>query len=376
MMHQTTSIIQAYQDYCQRYDQFIIATVVEVTGSTYHRPGTRMLISPEGQHVGSISGGCLEKDLLQKADWHLQRADTALIEYDTRMEDDLEDSELPTGPFNTGCSGIVYVLLERVASQRVVKSNHTLQLQVNASTTGQSCSSLTVYRSHHPDWTVGQTLTDDLITLQTDKAISCHQLNFAAHQIDVLYEQIDPPKQLWIFGAGDDVLPLVDIANTLHWQVTVIDRRSQLANKSRFPYATVVNTPDDNYISTARHPDYCVAMTHNIARDAALLPLLIDLKPAYIGLLGPAARFDRLKRYWHANQQTTMNDAACASIHAPIGLNIGADNAREIALAISADIIADARQRNGQTLSQTTRPLHQPVLKQLHDVETALAKQA
>ena len=106
------NILDAYQCYCQNYNEFIIATVVEVVGSTYHRPGARMLISPDQQHVGSISGGCLEKDLKQKAWWHTQQTGYALVKYDTRIEDDLADDELPTGPFNTGCSGIVYVLLE------------------------------------------------------------------------------------------------------------------------------------------------------------------------------------------------------------------------------------------------------------------------
>jgi xanthine/CO dehydrogenase XdhC/CoxF family maturation factor len=109
-MKETQAIIDAWNAARAQNQPAILATVVGAEGSTYRRPGARMLLTPNGWAAGSISGGCLEGDIARKAWWRTEAGAPVLVTYDSRSSDD----DLAWG-FGLGCNGVVRVLLERLS---------------------------------------------------------------------------------------------------------------------------------------------------------------------------------------------------------------------------------------------------------------------
>src|SRR5947199_6467236 len=105
-MNELQSIVNAYAQARVRGLRTALATVVHVEGSAYRRPGARMLITESGQTVGSISGGCLERDAVERAAQVMKSGQPRLVEYDTRGEEDI------VWGLGLGCNGLVQVLLE------------------------------------------------------------------------------------------------------------------------------------------------------------------------------------------------------------------------------------------------------------------------
>ncbi len=346
-----------------------------------------MFIDENLEHTGSISGGCLEKDLIQKTWWNL-REGTPLITYDTRIEDESSSTELPTGPFNTGCSGLVHVLLEEIKNDDAYNPITVMQWVFDTQTPAVIA---TVYRNNgltniqigerailqNPDDPISSNIKNPALLNAIQKSMldtlhtghtGCHQFSTANASADVLIEVLNPPRSLYLFGAGDDAKPVVTQARQLGWQTCLIDHRTHLANSNRFPDADIILPLKDVQALPMRPPapdSAAVIMTHNIARDAELIPALLQYKLFYIGLLGPAARLQRLKNYWH-RQNIKITVKQMEQLHAPIGLDLGADNAAEIAIAVIAEIIATSNQRCGGMLKQQNQPLHEPAKHYQH----------
>ena len=113
-MNELRSILNAWRQNGPHHDQAVLATVVHVTGSAYRRPGARMLILPDGRRFGTISGGCLEGDVVRKASWWTSDQGTALRVFDNSSED-------AAWEFGLGCNGVITVLLERLALAQVTE---------------------------------------------------------------------------------------------------------------------------------------------------------------------------------------------------------------------------------------------------------------
>src|SRR5580704_9210537 len=107
-MKEISDIIRAFEEARRAGRRTALATVVHVDGSSYRRPGARMLVTDEGRLTGAISGGCLEGDALRKALFALSRRTSMLVTYDTMDED---DAKLGVG---LGCNGIIQVLFEPI----------------------------------------------------------------------------------------------------------------------------------------------------------------------------------------------------------------------------------------------------------------------
>ena len=157
-------------------------------------------------------------------------------------------------------------------------------------------------------------------------------------------DYIAPPTSLLVFGAGDDAQPLVEFAYLLGWKVTVVDGRSHLATKQRFPLADQVvssrslNGRSLNDLLLAER-SAAVLLTHSYEQDRAVLQALLPRNLAYIGILGPRRRTERLLTEVAPQIDRTVED--CFSrLHSPVGLTIGAKNSASIALAIVAEIHA------------------------------------
>jgi xanthine dehydrogenase accessory factor len=174
-------------------------------------------------------------------------------------------------------------------------------------------------------------------------------------------EVLEPPLRLLVCGAGHDAVPLVRAAAALGWNPVVVDDRAALLTHDRFPDAAAfVHVEDPETIVKAAPVDgrtCVVVMTHNFLRDKAYLRGLASTPVAYLGILGPRARTQRLLMEL-ADEGVELTSGAGAAVHSPAGLDLGAEGPEEIAHAIVAEIVAIRRGREGGFLKERSGPIH------------------
>jgi len=316
----------------------VLATLVSAAGSSYRRPGARLLLCADGRRIGSISGGCLEEDVLAHAQRVAETGVAEVIRYDTTSENDL------VWGVGLGCHGIVHVLVERLPRcpewANTLAANWETRQPTNLAVT----------------W--GRASPQDLGT-----RLRPEEMPQNAQQIsDVFVECIHPPTRLLIFGAGDDAQPLHRVGNELGWDVVVADPRSTYATPARFPAAQrVISGPAEDLVARAK-PDansVAVVMTHHYVHDVPILRALLPLNLRYVGLLGPKKRGVKILRDI-ATAGTDFPEQHQARLRSPIGLDIGAETPEEVAASIVAEILAVLSGRAGGALKNRDRPIHEP----------------
>lgn len=344
-----------------------LLTVVSVRGSAYRRPGTRMLVSEKGQEVGSISTLCLESDLFEKAKHVIASEKPALISYDTTAP---EDAIFGIGQ---GCAGKVKILIEPFTSQS--KIFHLL----NQVTEGRSTTTLTtifhadgiyadLFATHYDHDLLAtfpiqfrNVLQSDIHQTLEKKIAATRRYEEPNGSVEVLIEILRPPLRLTIFGATSDVIPLVSFASELGWYVILVDHRSAYATQENFPLADeiVVCPPDEVGTRIRLKPEtFAVVMVHQFEAEKILLRTLLPSSVCYVGLLGPRNKRDLLLQYLAAEGFIPTAEQR-RKLHNPIGLDVGAETAEEIALSIVAEIQAILTNRLPQHLKNKNGPIHQ-----------------
>ncbi|MGV3614206.1 MAG: XdhC family protein [Fimbriimonas sp.] len=288
----------------------VLATVVAARGSVYRRPGARMLMTRDGWLAGSVSGGCVESDLLQTA-FDRTANGPEVVTYDALAPEDLLFG------FGLGCNGAVDVLL-----QRLPPDGGALALIQAVAATRRGC------------W------------IATDLGTGASESFTHERPLRGFVERIEPPHPLVIFGAGHDAVPLARQAKALGWHVTVVDSRAAYACPDRFPDADRILVAPPAQRVTMEAGTSAVVMTHNFAHDAAILRWV---EADYLGVLGPRSRTQRLL------EETGRFPE---EIRGPIGLDLGAETPEEIAVAIVAEILAWRRQCSAVPLNGRSEPLH------------------
>jgi xanthine/CO dehydrogenase XdhC/CoxF family maturation factor len=365
-MKEISRILEVYGQLDVAQRKVALATVVWVEGSSYRRPGARMLISDDGRWEGAISGGCLEGDALRKARQVMLDGTPLLVTYDT-MDDDA--NSLGVG---LGCNGIIDVLIEPVNPQDPANPVELLREFAQRRDVRVMA---TVLQSTAPDLSPGQRfvrteenagdvpawLADDVREVLATGKPATRRFSLPAGSADVFLERIDPGIELVIFGAGYDVIPVARLAREMGWQVTVTeDCIAHLAPK-RFPAATCVLYADrhavlDKIPLTDRTA--AVLMSHNFKYDLAVLADLLTTSVPYIGILGPRKRFEKmLSEFEKAGKR--FPDAALERVHAPVGLDVGAETPDEIALSVITEVKAFFSRRPGGFLKDKPGPIHE-----------------
>lgn len=322
----------------------VLATLVAVVGSSYRRPGARLLVTASGQRLGSISGGCLEEDVLLRARAVAASGQPELVTYDTSSENDL------VWGVGLGCHGVVQVLLEPIPSPAPAWV-HTLAAQLAAR---RPTPLAVTWRSQDPKQPLGTQIAPSQPSPAQPPPAS------SASMATVFFETITPAPSLVIFGAGDDAQPLAQLAHTLSWHVTIADPRALFATGERFPSADrIVVAPAHELVArVAPEADACaVVMTHHYVHDVPILRNLLSYDFPYIGLLGPKKRATRILADL-AGDGFVPTPARLARLHAPIGLDLGADAPADVALSILAEIRAHRSGRDARPLRDRARPIH------------------
>jgi xanthine dehydrogenase accessory factor len=347
-MKELGEIAAAWRAAEQAGEEAILATVVQVQGSSYRRPGGRLLLTSTGRRRGAISGGCLEGDLAKKAWWLTAEGQSSLRTYDTAADSD--------GPadFGLGCNGLIHVLIERLRPGHAALPVIAIE-QSRASR--QRAALATVIRSHDTS-IVGRHLAvlpapangadrpaalrewERWLEDQTAEVLNTGRYELVRHHqdsgwLEAFVEAIEPPVHLLLFGGGDDAVALVNQAKLLGWRLTVLDGRRDHARADRFPNAdaVVVNSLDDPLREvTLDEWTIAVVMTHSFSQDAAALRELAKHKLSYVGILGPQRRTERLLETLGLPGATLPDEW-----HSPAGLDLGGDTPEQVALAIVAE---------------------------------------
>jgi xanthine dehydrogenase accessory factor len=377
-MKETADIVQAYNIASKAGKRSALATVVQVEGSSYRRPGARMLVTEDGLLTGAISGGCLEGDALRKALLAINEQRNKIVTYDTTDEDDAKFG------VQLGCNGIVHILFEPIIEadegNPIILLKKTISERKNAvvvtlfSLTGPKRSQPgTCFFYRDNEETISKNLIQSLQSSLEEEAVNilCYkQSNIKKylvrdHEFTAFFSFIKPVVQLVIAGAGNDAIPLAELGKLMGWYTVVADGRADHATKQRFPTAQKILVARPSQIVEHVLIDeqtVFVLMTHNYNYDLELLKLLAHIDIDYIGLLGPKKKMQRMLDELHG-QGVEINRDQGDKIHGPVGLDIGAETSEEIALSIAAEIKAVLSARNGQSLKMENGPIHDRVIR-------------
>ncbi len=384
-MKEILDIIKAFDKAQKLQQQTALATLVQVEGSSYRRPGARMLITEKGELTGAISGGCLEGDALRKALLAMAQLRPMLVTYDTNDED---DASIGLG---LGCNGIIQVLIEPIDPDKINNPIHLLKTIVGKR---QKAVLVTLFSLHNKK--EAQPGTCLLLTEDENIAGDAHMLknillkdardilvkkqsafkNYIAgkYPVTAFIEMIEPAVSLIIIGAGNDVLPLIKMADIIGWQTTVVDGRPNYAKAERFASAcqVLVSKPENvlNQIVIDEQTVF-VLMTHNYNYDKAMICVLLNHNVKYVGMLGPLKKkqqmLDELQQ-----EGIRFTNQQLAVLHSPVGLDIGAETPEEIALSIIAEIKAVLGGRNGTSLRNNAAVIHSRAAVKIDEVTIVL----
>ncbi len=289
-----------------------LATVVETSGSVYRRPGARMLIARGRPLHGLVSGGCLESDLAERA-----LSGPQLVTYDNAS-----GAEELWGA-GVGCNGVISLWLEPLTPRLLTFWRECLAARRPGRTA-------LLYRAATSAFQPGQRWYDDEIPVAWQRG------HYQTSDWSVWVEQLQPPPQLVVCGAGPDAVPVVQGALTLGWDVRLVDHRPAFLDNEQFAGAERAR-----HDLQVRQGESVVVMSHNLEKDRAYLDLALASEAGYIGMLGPRERTRRL-----------LNGRPDERVHGPVGLDIGSQTPQEIALAILAEIMAVQSGRTAASLSQ------------------------
>lgn len=367
-MKELKDIVNAFDKADKSGLQTALATVVHVEGSSYRRAGARMLITEDGQLTGAISGGCLEGDALRKARLVMAQNKPMLVTYDTTDDD---DAKLGVG---LGCNGIIHILIEPIFAGKL---NNPIQLfkqflskrepvvlvtlfTMNNKQAAQPGTCLLLDKNEvitgdFPDEDIKDALLADAKNVLVN-GNSVTKTYLYGDKFTCFIELLQPAVSLIIVGAGNDAIPLMQIAATLGWQIYIVDGRLNYAIAERFPLAKkIIVSKPENVLSQIIIDErtLIVLMTHNYNYDQCVLKQLLPLSLSYIGVLGPKKRLQRMLDEF-AQEGIKITPKHLESVFGPAGLDIGSENADEIALSIIAEMQAVLKKRAGTSLRYKT----------------------
>ena len=305
----------------QRGEATALASLVHVEGSSYRSEGARLLVGADGSYAGSISGGCLEAEIVRQAKW-LTRNGATLQRYSTLFDDTAEI------PYGLGCGGTVEVLLEPAGTPEF----NALMLAFEASLRGEELHVITGLPQREEPFR-------RVITNSLGEVIFRSKDSWFPEGEASVSETLTPPQRLFLFGAGEDARPMVRMAALMGWSVYVQDGRAQWARPERFPEAQRVVASSELCDLRPSHQDAVILMTHSYEADRKWLQQILPCEPCYLGLLGSRHRSALLVSEAAGALGWTVSQA-CEHMFSPVGLDLGGDGAEAIALSAVAEIQA------------------------------------
>lgn len=316
----------------------VLASVVDLDGSSYRQPGVRMLILENGDMIGAVSGGCVEKEILLQSESVFKTGVAKIMTYD--------------GKYRLGCEGVLYILLEIFQPEPAfepafidgLKQRESFQIHSFFNKQAGLASGIGSFVK----------IKNDFFSVQGGK----YEKTSTEHLF--VHEQFLPACfKLIIIGAEHDAVQLCKYASLTGWEVAVVSDYNASKSINNFPGANEFYsiTPEEIDLLTIDNQTSIVLMTHSFAKDLRYLVALKNAKPNYIGILGPTKRrgdlLSQLIEYCPEISDDILN-----IIHGPAGIDIGSETPQEIAISIVSEILAITRQRDANSLSKKSGKIH------------------
>jgi xanthine/CO dehydrogenase XdhC/CoxF family maturation factor len=285
-------------------EKFALATLVRARGSSYRRPGARLLICADGKTVGSLSAGCLEQEVTSRALEVLKTGEPAIMNFDTRKR--------------FGCAGNIDIFIEPAPQNFFIALSESLDARL-------TCFAITRFSGHELGTRIGN--------CEHERSQS-HGHDAAVEHEDELVQEVYPPIRLFVFGSGPDDASFHLLAHSLGWETfDAVD-----ANK--------LSVEPDSWTAA-------IVKFHNYGRDFAALQKLLPLDLRYVGLIGPRKRRNQL-----LGDLLELGVTINSGFFAPAGLDLGAETPEEISLAIIAEIQRVFAHGSGVSLRERKMPIH------------------
>ncbi|WP_418604100.1 XdhC family protein [Hwangdonia sp.] len=337
MTHEFKNIVEEASIAKSKGLKSVLASVVALDGSSYRRPGVRMLILENGKMIGAVSGGCVEKEILLQSETVFKTGESKMMTYD--------------GRYRLGCEGILYILLEvfnpnesfRNAFQNCLKERNTFEIQSYFEKKEGVFSGIGTQVK----------INNNLFSVSGNNLENQNTSGSTFHQ------KMPPCFKLIIIGAEHDAVQLCKYAALTGWEVTIVSGASEAKSISDFPGAHGFSaiSPEQMDVELIDNQTAIVLMTHNFATDLRYLVALKDTNPNYIGLLGPTKRREDLLSQF-IEYCPNVEDGFLDKIHGPAGLNIGSETPQEIAISIISEILCVISQEEPISLSKKTGRIH------------------
>lgn len=356
-------------------DSLAVATIVDVEGAAYRRPGAKMVIEPDGTSHGGITAGCLEDPLQAVANDVLESGSATVVTYDLTDDDGWG--------LGLGCNGVIDVLIEPV--------DDSWQRAVNVYADRRACSLVTAVESEDPSIPVGArtiigdgesedeshahsraslpaSVVDDIETRARDCAVEGDldrvPVSTETGEVVLVVDGVEPPRRLVVFGSQPDVRPVTRLATRVGLRVTVATARGGRANSDAFPAAERVLAihPTDLSDLEIDERTCVVLMSHNFVDDRLALEAALETETPYIGLMGPRKRFEQIQSALEEDG-VDLSASDRERVATPVGLDLGGGEPMEIALSIVSEVIAVGNGRDGGRLVNRAGPIHdrQPI---------------
>lgn len=337
-----------------------LATIVRVRGSAYRREGTRMFVRRDRTYECALSGGCLEPAVADAAARVIATGEPAIVSYDLA-----DDSIWGLG---IGCTGAVDIRIERLADDPLTTEWLGILERGEPAILVTPLTRVSGRLIVREDGRVLGSLSD--ATIQSQAAVEARRRLGAAFPesgvevvggAELVFEVTAPAPDLVMFGAGYDAVPVARLAWTLGFVVTVVDVRENFLTIDRFPGATLVAAHFSKFAEKVqvRPGSFALIMNHHLERDRESLRFSLGSAAAYIGVLGPRARYEKMLAELTADGGAPDAERL-ARVRSPVGLALGAETPQEVALSILGEILAIRRGFAGGFLSGSVGSLHRP----------------
>lgn len=337
MTHELKTIVQEYEKGLLRGERAVLATVVALDGSSYRRPGVRMLIFENGTMVGAVSGGCVEKEVARQAESVFSTKVPKVMVYD--------------GRYRLGCEGVLYILLEIFNPDKsfmdqfweTIKSRQAFQI---TSSYGKAHGENEKYRTV---FHFGNT---------SSSVDSSEERGGGADALESFEQEMQPCFQLMILGAEHDAVQLCKFAAITGWEVTVVASPKEEKSEADFPgIQKLIHADPEVFRPQLDQHTAVVIMTHSFVKDLQFLISLKNEQPTYLGLLGPLKRREKLydellERY------PDVSEDFLEQVHGPAGIDIGAETPQEIALSVLSEILTVVNQKEPVLLKDKIGKIH------------------
>jgi xanthine dehydrogenase accessory factor len=345
----------------------VCATLVERIGSAPLDPGAQMLIDDRGDIEGSVTGGCVEAALVEEASRILAGGDARVVTYGVSDEE--------AAGVGLMCGGTVHVFvhelgedtlpaLDAVAAARDADRPVARAMLLEGERAGATISIV-------DDEVAGSLGVTELLDRsvardargQLDEGVSRTRRYGAGGEVmgsdlAVYIQAFATPPRMVIFGAIDFSAEMANVASDIGYGVTICDAREPFAKSPRFSRnaEVVVDWPDRYLRGQDLGPrDVVLVFTHDPKFDEPALTAALATGAGYVGALGSRRtqerRVERLR-------DSGLDERSIARIHAPCGLDVGARTPSETAISILAEVIAVRTGRTGESLRETSGPIH------------------